>query len=94
MSTATDELVDLDVNMGIGVPCQWLQHDQAETCSALAAWVETILCPSKHTVLVCDEHKVLDETNRDLLMSNPRVTILCRKCWNSAGRPGLTWRPL
>lgn len=92
MSTATDELVEIDVDLDAPVICRGV-----EGCEAVATFLGTCACPSRHTLPTCTEHKLFMEAELrafDERMGYLFNTIVCRTCGAPLEHPYMTWRPL
>lgn len=88
MSTATDEKVELDVNLDESVPCM---GQVVEDCNEVATWA--VLATCGHEATICDRCKPLIEEHQQATLGR-----LGRLSCSFGGEThyiyDVTWRPL
>jgi hypothetical protein len=83
VSTATDERVDLDVDLHIEPHCMWAH------CAGAARWAQTNR-PCVHTFPLCTPHRIASAEHWAAAQGAPPPT--CTRC--GAPVEDITWRPL
>lgn len=89
MSTATDEAVDLDIDLEADVPCEM------RNCSTAATWRISRPCCNA-AVNACAPHRWACEAEwrrRELLAALIRASLKCAHCGETPAKPCI-YRPI